>query len=203
MLVILSLLACIYLAISSAYVSRSLVLVITGILVGCHWNYRQLYGTSDSTFLFSYFIRKIIYTVQETVRRRSGVKSISEKVVSLGNLDLLKLLRDNDYKLSSELYLGAVKGGRINILEWWLKSENNELERNWEGSSMCGIAAERDAFPMLQWLRQKGCRWCKATIRDTAKMDTKVLLYRRTKMDARGMHLRLNTLHLELLRWLL
>ena len=92
MLMILSLLACIYLAISSAYVSRSLVLAITGILVVCHWNsfVPTAGGVELSTFV--------------------------EKAAFLDNLDCFKLLKDNDYTLSSELYLGAVKSGRINIM---------------------------------------------------------------------------------------
>ena len=39
-----------------------------------------------------------------------------EKAAFLDNLDCFKLLKDNDYTLSSELYLGAVKSGRINIM---------------------------------------------------------------------------------------
>jgi len=110
--------------------------------------------------------------------------------------------------LSSEFYLGAVEGGHINILEWWwLTSENNELGRDWEGTSMCRIAAEGVNLSMLQWLHQKGCRWCKDTISDAAKNGHKSIIVwaheNERPWDASATEYAARYGNLELLRWLL
>jgi hypothetical protein len=69
------------------------------------------------------------------------------------NLDLLKWLRENNYKFHFWVCFRAAKYGHLDILKWF---RENGCE--WDGNT-CSCAARNGHLDVLKWSRENGCEW--------------------------------------------
>lgn len=105
-------------------------------------------------------------------------------VASIGDMETLKFLKENDFEFSVNTFIAAVKFGDLEILKW-LKENNCPFDKTvcvravknrsidilkWLRSNgcpwneqVCSTAAERGYFEILKWSRENGCSWTKDT----------------------------------------
>jgi hypothetical protein len=101
-------------------------------------------------------------SVLEWIKEKGGKGCcIPEKVERTDRPLLLKFV----YALPSEAFCGAAQAGRINVLEYLLRSGCA-----WHDEA-CGYAALGGTLETLQWLRARGCPWGSGVIQLAMNSD--------------------------------
>ena len=76
-----------------------------------------------------------------------------------GHLELLKWLRDEGCPWDSTVYSKAAFKGHLDIIKW---AHSQSLPH--DNCEICGLAAEKGNFEMLQWARENGFSWGRYTM---------------------------------------
>lgn len=80
-----------------------------------------------------------------------------------GQLEILKWVRKNFYRLDHRVCSSAARGGHLEILQW---ARQNEI--NWTETT-CASAARGGHLEILKWARYNGCNWTETTCASAAK----------------------------------
>ena len=85
-------------------------------------------------------------------------ESLTAKAASVGNLSLLKWLRDNGCHWDKKTCKNAAENGHLEVLKWL-----RENGCDWD-SGVCFEAALGGHFEVLKWARENGCTWNDQTV---------------------------------------
>ena len=80
-----------------------------------------------------------------------------EAAARYGQLEVLKWARQNDCPWSKDTCAAAARGGHLKVLKW---AHRNDCKWNAE---TCSAAAECGDLKILEWARKKGCKWDEKT----------------------------------------
>ena len=84
---------------------------------------------------------------------------ICSHLAQKGDLEGLKVARQNGYPLDKETCSAAAYGGHLSVLQW---ARQNGCP--WD-TYTCANAALSGHLPVLQWARQNGCPWNEESIK--------------------------------------
>ena len=88
----------------------------------------------------------------------SRQERLCEAAARSGQLEELKLLRENDTPWDRDTCWAAAKGGHLKVLQW-LRTNNCP----WDEET-CRAAASGGHLEVLQWARANGCPWDEDTV---------------------------------------
>ena len=84
-------------------------------------------------------------------------ETLCEAAAGLGQLEELKVLRENNTPWNWNTCAAATRGGHLKVLKW---AHRNDCKWNAE---TCSAAAECGDLKILEWARKKGCKWDEKT----------------------------------------